>query len=112
MLSEWILQQQIEELQQAQKHNLNKYIRAVQYSEWTTYGGVLEMSAKEETACDLLQCQLWEADVDGIEYSYVTAINHYQWICNSAFNPLKITMFLNQYCLRVWRRRDVILRHH
>ena len=42
-------------LKNLNKHNLNKYVSDVQYSEWTTDGGVLEMSAKDATACDLLQ---------------------------------------------------------
>ena len=69
-----ILQQQIEELEQAQFEQVG-YVCAVQYSEWTTY--VLEMSAKDATACNLLERQRSKADVDCIEHSYVTAINHY-----------------------------------
>ena len=92
-------------LKNLNKYNLNKYVSAVQYSEWTTYGGVLEMPAKGATACDLLQRQrgrrMWIALSIRMLLPLII-------IDGYAFNPLKVTMFLNQYCLRVWRRRVII----
>ena len=71
--------------------------------------GVLEKSAKDATACDLLQRQRWKADISRLFWHlYVTggtAIN----IDGYAFYPLNIVMFLNQYCSRVWRHRNVII---
>jgi len=64
-------------LKNLNKHNLNKFVSAVQYREWTVYGGVLETSAKDATACDSLQRRRWKAKADCIEHSHVTAINHY-----------------------------------
>ena len=55
-----ISQRKIEELDQVRQYfKFNSLLRMGNLG----YGGVLEMSAKEATVCDLLQPQRWKADI-------------------------------------------------